>query len=105
VQRDENGHAFVIWKGGYDVHYPWGDYHDAEKLIYSIDDAHPADTSDIGDIVNVQHVGAHTVTWRGHLSVRSDSGNFYYQYTRTVLRDGAVVMTRTWKKTIPRDHQ
>ena len=104
-QRDENGHARVVWKGGYDVHYPWGDYHDAEKLIYSIDDAHPADTRDIGDIVNIQHVGAHTVTWRGHLSLRSDSSNFYYRYTRTVLRDDAVVMTRTWKETIPRDHQ
>ena len=105
VQRDENGHARVVWQGGYDVHYSWGTFHDAEKLTYQIDDAHPADASDVGDIVNVQHVGAHTLTWSGHLSVRSDLTNFYYQYTRTLLRDGRLVVTRTWKKTIPRDHQ
>ncbi|HUN72087.1 MAG TPA: CocE/NonD family hydrolase [Steroidobacteraceae bacterium] len=105
VQRDENGHTRVTWQGGYDVHYPWGGFHDAEKLTYRIDDAHPADAIDVGDIVNVQHVGAHTVTWRGHLSVRSDLHNFYYLYTRTLLRDDKLVSTRTWKKTIPRDEQ
>ena len=105
VERDENGHATVTWKGGYDVHYPWGLFHDSEALTYTIDDAHPADATDVGDIVNVQHVGAHTLTWRGHLSVRSDVHDFHYLYTRTVLRDGKTVMTRTWKKTIPRDHQ
>lgn len=105
VQRDENGHTRVVWEGGYDVHYKWGTFHDAEKLTYSIDDAHPADATDVGDIVNVQHVGAHTLTWRGHLLIRSDLHNFYYRYTRAVLRDGKSVMTRTWKETIPRDHQ
>ncbi|MGH8303967.1 MAG: CocE/NonD family hydrolase [Steroidobacteraceae bacterium] len=105
VQRDENGHARVVWQGGYDVHYPWGLFHDAEKITYTIDDAHPADASDVGDIVNVQQVGAHTLTWRGHLSLRSDRHDFHYEYTRTLLRDGETVMTRTWKKTIPRDDQ
>lgn len=105
VQRDENGHARVIWQGGYDVHYPWGLFRDAEKLTYTIDDAHPEEANDVGDIVNVQHVGAHTLTWRGHLSLRSDLHDFHYEYTRTLLRDGKTVMTRTWKKTIPRDHQ
>jgi predicted acyl esterase len=105
VQRDETGHARVVWKGGYTVHYPWGKFRDAEKLTYVIDDAHPADAKDVGDIVNVQHVGAHTLTWRGHLSVRSDLHDFYYRYTRSVMRDGKMVMSRTWKKTIPRDHQ
>ncbi|HEX5207827.1 MAG TPA: CocE/NonD family hydrolase [Steroidobacteraceae bacterium] len=105
VQRDETGHAHVTWQGGYAIHHPWGTFHDAEKITYSIDDAHPADTSDVGDIVNVQHVGAHTLTWRGHLSLRSDAHNFYYQYTRALLRDEKLVISRTWKKTIPRDHQ
>jgi hypothetical protein len=105
TQRDENGHARVVWQGGYDIHYPWGTFHDAEKLTYLIDDAHPADASDVGDIVNVQHVGAHTLTWRGHLSVRSDLHDFHYRYTRTLLRDGRLVMSRTWTKTIPRDQQ
>jgi uncharacterized protein len=105
VVRDENGHARVVWRGGYDVRYPWGLFHDAEKLTYLIDDAHPADATDIGDIVNVQHVGAHTLTWRGHLSVRSDLHEFHYRYTRTLLRDGRLIVSRTWQRTIPRDHQ
>lgn len=105
VQRDENGHARVTWQGGYDIHQSWGTFHDAEKLTYRIDDAHPADASDVGDIVNVQHVGAHTLTWKGHLSVRSDLHNFYYSYTRTLLRDGKSIMSKTWRRTIPRDHQ
>ncbi|MGH8287580.1 MAG: CocE/NonD family hydrolase [Steroidobacteraceae bacterium] len=105
VVRDENGHARVVWQGGYHLHYPWGTFRDAEKLTYSIDDAHPADATDIGEITNVQHVGAHTLIWRGHLSVRSDVHNFYYEYTRKLLRDGKPVIVRTWKKTVPRDHQ
>ena len=105
VERDENGHARVVWQGGYGIHYPWGAFRDAEKLTYSIDDAHPADATDIGEITNVQHVGAHTLIWSGHLSVRSDAHNFYYEYTRGLTRDGKPVIVRTWKKTIPRDHQ
>lgn len=105
IQRDEYGHTRVVWKGGYDVHYKWGLFHDAEKLTYTIDDAHPAEATDVGDIVNIQHVGAHTLTWQGHLSVRSDLHDFHYRHTRTLLRDGKVVISRTWQKTIPRDHQ
>ena len=105
VVRDENGHARVAWQGGYSVHYPWGTFRDAETLSYSIDDAHPADASDVGDITNVQHVGARTLIWRGHLSVRSDVHDFFYSYTRTLLENGKVVISRTWNKTIPRDHQ
>jgi hypothetical protein len=53
----------------------------------------------------VQQVGGHTLTWRGHLSVRSDLHDFYYSYTRTLLRDDKLVVTRTWKRTIRRDQQ
>ena len=105
VVRDENGHARVAWQGGYSVHYPWGTFRDVETLSYSIDDAHPADASDVGDITNVQHVGARTLIWHGHLSVRSDVHDFFYSYTRTLLENGKVVISRTWNKTIPRDHQ
>jgi hypothetical protein len=45
------------------------------------------------------------LTWRGHLSLSSDLHDFHYEYTRTLLRDGKIVMTRTWKRTIPRDYQ
>lgn len=105
VLRNENGHTQVTWQGATDTHYPWGLFHHTEKLTYDIDDAHPADATDVGDSVYVQAVGAHTLTWHGHLTIRSDVNNFYYEYTRTLMRDGKMFMARTWKKTIPRDHQ
>lgn len=105
VQRDEYGHAQVHWRGGYSIDYPWGDFKDSEKIAYAIDDAHPADSTVVGDISNVQHVGAHTLIWQGHWAIRSDAHDFFYRYTREVLRDGKQFMSRTWKKTVPRDHQ
>ncbi len=105
VLRDENGHTHVVWKGKSDVDYPWGRFHHTEKLTYDIDDARPADAIDVGDSVYVQAVGAHALTWHGHLVIRSDQRHFYYQYTRALLRDGKPVIVRTWKKTILRDHQ
>jgi hypothetical protein len=37
--------------------------------------------------------------------VSSDAHTFFYKYTRTLLRDGSIVRTRTWEEPIPRDHQ
>jgi hypothetical protein len=35
----------------------------------------------------------------------SDAGTFHYAYTRELLRNGAVVRTKTWREVIPRDLQ
>ena len=105
VMRGKNGHTRVVWTGNSDVKYPWGHFHHTEKLTYDIDDADPADATDVGDSVYVQGVGAHTLTWHGHLTIRSDLHDFYYQYTRTLMRDGRTVISRAWNKKIPRDHQ
>ena len=43
--------------------------------------------------------------WRGHLSVTTDQKNFYYKYTRELLKDGQMLKQKTWEETIPRDHQ
>ena len=47
----------------------------------------------------------HVLTWRGRLDVSSDARTFFYKYTRTLLRDGVVIRTRTWEEPIARDHQ
>jgi hypothetical protein len=39
------------------------------------------------------------------MSFRSDLKNFYYEYTRRLLKDGALVREKNWEDTIPRDHQ
>ena len=43
--------------------------------------------------------------WQGHLSLSTDRANFYYKYTREVLKGGQMIKTKTWQETIPRDHQ
>lgn len=58
-----------------------------------------------GDSEYNQTVNGHVLTWRGRLDVASDVHTFYYKYTRTLLRDGQIVRTKTWKEEIPRDHQ
>jgi len=104
--RDEASHkATVSWKGKAEEHYPWGNEFDSESLVYEADDAHPEASSFLGECETVFALKDRELRWRGHLSVTTDAKNFYYKYTREVLKDGAVVRTKTWEETIARDHQ
>ena len=106
VLRDEvKQHSTVIWKGSVAVSYPWGRFDHTERLTYDIDDARPDAASVQGDSEYIQAVQDHLLTWRGHLDVSSDAHLFFYEYTRTLLKDGVVIRTKTWKEPIPRDHQ
>ena len=105
VLPDKDGRSRVLWHGSSYTRFPWGLMHRRESLTYEVDNANPADAEDIGRALYAQTVAGHTLTWRSRLSVRSDLHDFFYQYTRTLLRDGKVVISRTWKKTVPRDHQ
>ena len=105
VLPDKDGRSRVVWHGTSNTRFPWGLLHRSESLTYEVDNANPADAIDVGRALYAQTVHGHTLTWRGRLSVRSDLHDFFYQYTRTLLRDGKVLISRTWKKTIPRDHQ
>jgi len=95
----------VIWKGKTAVSYPWGRFDHSEQLTYDIDDAHPDVARVQGDSEYIQAVKDHVLTWRGRLDVSSDAQTFFYKYTRTLLRDGAVIRTKTWEEPIARDHQ
>jgi hypothetical protein len=106
VLRDEaRQRSTVTWKGSTAVSYPWGRFDHSEKLTYDIDDAHPDVARVQGDSEYIQAVKNHVLTWRGRLDVSSDAQTFFYKYTRTLLRDGAVIRTKTWEEPIPRDHQ
>ena len=106
VLRDEaKQRSTVIWKGKTAVSYPWGRFDHSEQLTYDIDDAHPELARVQGDSEYIQGLKGHVLTWRGRLDVSSDAQTFFYKYTRTLLRDGAVVRTKTWEEPIPRDHQ
>jgi uncharacterized protein len=106
VLRDEaRQSSTVIWKGTTAVSYPWGRFDHSEKLTYDVDDAHPDVARVQGDSEYIQAVKNHVLTWRGRLDVSSDAQTFFYKYTRTLLRDGVVIRTKTWEEPIPRDHQ
>ena len=106
VSRDEaHQRSTVIWKGATAVSYPWGRFDHSEQLTYDIDDAHPDIASVRGDSEYIQALPNHLLTWRGRLDVTSDAHTFFYKYTRTLLRDGAIMRTKTWEEPIPRDHQ
>jgi uncharacterized protein len=106
VLRDEvKQRSLVTWKGTVAIAYPWGRFDHAEQLVYEIDDAHPELASVQGDSQYIQSVAHHVLTWRGRLKVTSDAHTFFYSYTRTLLKDGKLVRTRSWKEPIPRDHQ
>jgi len=59
---------------------------------------------EIGNVF-VEMLADRMLTYRGHLTVTSDASAFHYAYTRELLRDGAVVRTKTWREVIPRDLQ
>jgi putative CocE/NonD family hydrolase len=106
VLRDQvNQRSTVTWKGTAAVDYPWGRFDHSERLIYEIDDAHPELASVQGDSEYIQIAKNQVLTWRGRLDVSSDAHTFFYRYTRTLLKDGALVKTKTWEEAIPRDHQ
>jgi uncharacterized protein len=106
VERDEaHQKTTVHWKGKDGYEYPWGTQNDFESLTYEGDDAHPETSSVRGEAESVFALKGRTLVWRGHLLVTTDQKNFYYKYTRELLKDGAMLKTKTWQETIPRDHQ
>ncbi|HUC28787.1 MAG TPA: CocE/NonD family hydrolase [Candidatus Acidoferrum sp.] len=106
VERDEARQKTTVhWKGKDGYVYPWGTEDDLESLTYEGDDAHPETCSVQGEAESTFALQGRTLAWRGHLLVTTDQKNFYYKYTRELLKDGQMLKTKTWQETIPRDHQ
>jgi len=95
----------VTWRGKMGSTYPWGKEEDHELLTYEMEDAHPEKCTVLGEAETIIMLKDRVLTWRGHLSVTSDVKNFYYKYTRELMKDGATLKTKTWEETIPRDFQ
>ena len=85
--------------------YPWGKEEDHELLTYEMEDAHPEKCTVLGEAETIITLKDRVLTWRGHLSVTSDVKNFYYKYTRELMKDGVPLKTKKWEETIPRDFQ
>ncbi len=106
TERDEvNAKTKVTWSGKSEEIYPWGKETDFEGITYLADDNHPEDSSVQAEAEIVMALKERTLNWRGHLTLSSDAKNFYYKYTRELLKDGQLLKHKTWEETIPRDHQ
>ncbi len=106
LERDKaNQKATVHWKGKAETNYPWGKETDYESLVYNVDDAHPETSGVTGEAESIFALKGRELRWRGHLSVTTDQKNFYYKYTRELLKNGRLAKQKTWEETIPRDHQ
>ena len=106
LERDEaNERSTVTWHGTSEVRFPWGSFEHSEQLVYHVDDADPAVSAVEGDAESIEMLADRVLTYRGHLTVTSDASTFHYAYTRELLRNGAVVRTKTWREVIPRDLQ
>jgi len=104
--RDEGRQSTkVTWRGKMGSTYPWGKEEDHELLTYEMEDAHPEKCTVMGEAETIITLKDRVLTWRGHLSVTSDVKNFYYKYTRELMKNGATLKTKTWEETIPRDFQ
>ena len=106
VEHDaQRGTTHVSWGGKYRKTFPWGTEESHEQLLYDLDDNKPSDNSVRGEADFVVHVRDTVLTWRVHLLLRSDSGHFYYQFERELLKDGTLIRQRGWRATIGRDYQ
>ena|SRR5579863_5938597 len=106
VTRDEeHQRSTVVWQGKTASPYPWGAFDHSERLTYEVEDKHPEAAHVQGDSEYNQTINGHKLTWIGRHELSSDARTFHYQYTRTLLRDGIVIRTKTWSESVPRDHE
>ncbi len=106
TERDEvNAKTKVTWSGKSEETYPWGKETDYEGITYLADDNHPETSSVQAEAEILMALKQQTLRWQGHLTLSSDAKNFYYKYTRELLKDGQLFKQKTWEETIPRDHQ
>jgi predicted acyl esterase len=106
TERDElTGRTRITWSGKAEEEYPWGRETDSERMVYETADDHPEASSVRAETEIEMALKESVLTWQGHLSLTSDAKNFYYKYTRDLLKDGRPLKQKTWEETIPRDHQ
>jgi uncharacterized protein len=106
LERDEvQGRSTMTWRGTTEMDFPWGSFAHSEQLSYRVDDTHPESAAVEGEAESTEKLPDRVLTYRGHLRLSGDATTLHYSYTRELLRDGALIRTRTWREEIPRDLQ
>jgi len=85
--------------------YPWGTDTYRATIEHRTSDENPAETVVIGTHRFEVELEDRVLLWSANLEFESDRENFYYTYTRKLSVNGEAVRKKTWKETIPRDHQ
>ena len=85
--------------------YPWGTERSDETIRYDLNDSAPADAAVTGTHRMTVELPGRTLIWDAELTFRSDRQNFFYVYRRRLTENGKLVREKTWRETIPRDHQ
>ena len=102
TERDQvHGKTKVTWSGKSSEIYPWGKETDLEKLTYWADDSHPEISSILGEADTTIAFKDRVLVWRGRLHFSSDATNFYYKYTRELLKDGKTLKTENVGGDVP----
>ena len=106
VTRDHRRGATTIVSGGTGGHeYPWAVAEHSNETVYEIQDDRPDAASIRSDHKTTVRLDDRVLLFQGLLDFSSDRENFFYSYTRRLLENGELVREKTWKETIPRDHQ
>jgi predicted acyl esterase len=91
--------------GGGTEKFPWGQKSQTGRLIYEVQDDHPEAASYRGENETSVQLHDRKVVWRSHFYLHSDQTDFYFQFKRELLENGKLIREKTWKETVPRDHQ
>ena len=106
VTSDSARHVTTLdWHGEEQDLFPWGEEDTEERLVHTVQDNDPVHASVRGAASMQVKLKDRTLLWSTTLDLHSDATNFYYAYTRELRNNGALVRRRTWRETIPRDHQ
>jgi len=95
----------IVASGNSGSVYPWATIKYWEEMVHETQDNDPARASVTGQTRYSIELDDRMLIFEGDLSFTSDCENFYYTYTRRVLENEELIREKTWKKTIPRDHQ
>ena len=104
-RNPRTGHAKVVATSSSADRYPWGEERHTESITHEADDEKPANASVRGEYATEVKLPGRVLRWECVVNMKSDRVNFYYETTRRLLDNGALVREKTWKETFPRDFQ
>ncbi len=101
----ETGTTQVVASNSNETSYPWAKWKTKEHIVHEINDFKPANAAVKSEYEITIQTKVDTLTWMGILDFKSDTKNFYYSYTRKLMKGQKSIRQKKWQDTIPRDFQ